>query len=153
MMFKTHLAIGALAGISLFHYYIPGQPFIFALIFLFASIFPDIDTTKSVIGRRLSPISSILALFTRHRGFFHTIWIPVAVLGLSLYLKTALLTAFAMGYLVHLLSDAITSEGVSLFSPLLKHHTRGFIKTGSAMEYVFLIFVCVGIGIQAVRIY
>lgn len=152
MMFKTHLAIGALAGITFFHYYIPEQPFIFALIFLFAAIFPDIDTTKSVIGKRLWPVSSILTLFTRHRGFFHTIWIPLAVLGIGFYMETALLTAFTMGYLIHLLSDAITSEGVSLFSPLLKRRTKGFIKTGSSLEYVLLIFVCVGIGLQAVRL-
>ncbi|MDI6737936.1 MAG: metal-dependent hydrolase [Nanoarchaeota archaeon] len=149
MMFKTHLAIGALAGISLFHYYMPEQPFAFALVFLFASILPDIDTTKSAIGKRLWPVSSILTLFTRHRGFFHTVWIPLAVLGIGFYLKIALLAAFTMGYLVHLLSDAITEEGVSLFSPLIKHHTKGFIKTGGKLEYVFLILVCAGIGLQA----
>ncbi|MDD4877739.1 MAG: metal-dependent hydrolase [Candidatus Nanoarchaeia archaeon] len=149
MMFKTHLAIGALAGITLFHYYIPEHPFLFAFIFLFASILPDIDTTKSVIGKRLWPVSSFLSIFTRHRGFFHTIWIPLAAFGIGFYFNIGLFAAFTMGYLVHLLSDAMTSEGISLFSPVLKRRTKGFIKTGSALEYVFLVFVCVGIGLQA----
>lgn len=153
MMFKTHLAVGALAGISLFHYYMPEQPFLFALVFLFASILPDIDSTKSVIGNRLWPISHVLTIFTRHRGFFHTIWIPLAALGAGFYLQNALFSAFTAGYLVHLFSDAMTSEGVSLFSPLLNRRTRGFFKTGSMAEYVILAIVCVGIGLQVAFFY
>ncbi|MEK6864690.1 MAG: metal-dependent hydrolase [Nanoarchaeota archaeon] len=153
MMFKTHLAAGALAGIFLFQYSMPSRPLLFAAIFLFASVLPDIDTTKSVIGKRLWPISSLLILFSKHRGFFHTIWIPMAAYGIGFYFNQALCTAFALGYLVHIASDLMTSEGVSLFSPLSKHHVRGFIKTGGALEYVFLVMLCAAIGLQAIRFY
>jgi len=153
MMFKTHLAAGALAGIFLFQYSMPSQPLLFAFVFLFSSILPDIDTTKSVIGKRLWYVSSILAIFTRHRGFFHTIWIPMAVFGIGLYFNRILCTAFALGYFVHIASDLMTSEGVSLFSPLSKHHVRGFIKTGGTIEYVLLFILCIAIGIQAIKFY
>lgn len=154
MMFKTHLAIGALAGILLLKYFQPNHAMLFSLIFLTASILPDIDTAKSVIGRRLWPVSAVLSLFVRHRGFLHTVWVPFLVF-LSVYTTgySILGSAFALGYLTHIAADSITEEGVSFFQPVWKHNFRGFIKTGGKLEYVLLFGVCISLGITAAVIF
>ena len=77
----------------------------------------------------------------------------MAAYGIGFYFNQALCTAFALGYLVHIASDLMTSEGVSLFSPLSKHHMRGFITTGGALEYGFLVMLGAAIGLQAIRFY
>lgn len=154
MMFKTHLAVGALAGILLLKYLMPSHAALFSLIFLFSAILPDIDTTKSIIGRRLWPVSAILALFVRHRGFLHTVWLPFIVFLSTYTTDYAILgSAFALGYLVHIAADGITEEGVSFFQPVWKHRFRGFIKTGGRLEYGLLFIACVSLGIAAASLF
>lgn len=154
MMFKTHLAIGALAGILLLKYSQPSHAVLFSLIFLFAAVLPDIDTTQSVVGRRLWPFSAVLALFVRHRGFLHTVWLPFFVF-LSAYATeySILGSAFALGWLAHIAADAMTEEGVSFFKPVWNRHFRGFIKTGGKLEYALLFMVCVSLGITAAALF
>lgn len=154
MMFKTHLAVGALAGILLLKYLMPSHAALFSLIFLFSAILPDIDTTKSVIGRRLWPFSAILTLFVRHRGFLHTVWVPSIVFLSACTTDYAILgSAFALGYLTHIAADAMTEEGVSFFQPLWKRHFRGFIKTGGKLEHALLFAVCVSLGILSAAVF
>ncbi|MBU2638317.1 MAG: metal-dependent hydrolase [Nanoarchaeota archaeon] len=154
MMFKTHLALGALAGILLLKYFQPGHAVLFSLVFLFAAVLPDIDTTKSVIGRQLWPFSAILTLFVKHRGFLHTVWVPFIVFLSAYTTDYAILgSAFALGYLTHIAADSMTAEGVSFFQPVWKRHFRGFIKTGGKLEYAFLFIVCVSLGITTAAIF
>ena len=153
-MFKTHLAVGALSGLMILKFFHPEPAVIFSFLFLFASILPDIDTAKSFIGHKLWPVSSVLSLFVRHRGFLHSIWLPLLSFSFAAYFGYAMIgAAFALGYLVHILSDSITQEGVPLFTPLFKRRIRGFIKTGGTLEYVFLLFVCIALGATAASFY
>lgn len=153
-MFKTHLAAGALAGLLLLKYLRPENMLLFSFLLLFASILPDIDTGKSFIGRRLWPFSAILALFVKHRGFLHTVWVPLISFSFAAYFGYAIIgAAFALGYLVHILADSLTEEGVPLFAPFFMRRVRGFIKTGGTLEYVFLLFVCIALGATAASFY
>lgn len=144
MMFKTHFALGALAGFFLLNYFQPEHAFLFSFVFLFASVLPDIDTTKSIVGKRFLPLSSFLSIFTRHRGFFHSVWIPAISLLAFSYIDYSMIgIAFALGYILHIIMDALSEEGVSMFSPVWKHRFSGFVKTGSVLEYVFLMLACI----------
>lgn len=153
MMFKTHLAFAVLVGILILYYLKPSSPIIFSLVFLFSSVLPDIDTGKSVLGRRLWPLSSILNFLFGHRGFLHTLWVPLILL-ITLYYFSYPVLGFAVfaGYSLHLVVDALSAEGVKLFSPLWKRHFRGFIKTGGLAEHFVLLAVCIGIGLLVVHI-
>jgi len=153
-MFKTHLAVGALSGLVILKFFHPEPAVIFSLLFLFASILPDIDTTKSFIGHKLWPVSSVLSLFVKHRGFLHSIWLPLVSFSFAAYFGYAMIgAAFALGYLVHILADSVTEEGVPLFAPFFMRRVRGFIKTGGTLEYVFLLCVCVMLGVTAASFY
>lgn len=153
MMFKTHMAFAVLFSLFFLHYYHPENPVLFASIFLFAAILPDIDTSKSKIGQNTKPFSTILGLAFGHRGFFHTIWLPVITFVLAWYFGFYHLGfAFFTGYMLHLCCDVFTKEGIRLFRPLMKFQLKGFLRTGGLLEHVILIAVVISIGLFIIRI-
>ncbi|MBW0282203.1 MULTISPECIES: metal-dependent hydrolase [Shewanella] len=84
-----------------------------------ASLLPDIDHPESKLGRRIKPISTILSLFS-HRGITHSLW----AVGLMVWLLAShqadsiASQALVIGYLSHLLGDAVTPAGIRPFWPL-----------------------------------
>lgn len=78
------------------------------------ALLPDIDTRNSVLGKFIPAW-----LFFKHRGFLHSF------LGMALVLwifswggNSALTYGIFIGYLSHLLADAVTPWGCPLFYPL-----------------------------------
>ncbi len=143
MMFKTHLAFAIFFSLFLIHYFNINSPILFSLTFIFASILPDIDTSRSKIGIRAWPFSNIISLIFGHRGFFHTIWLPALAFTILFATNYHIIGfAFFSGYLLHLLCDLFTLEGVRPFYPLWNKRFSGCLKTGSFLEH-FLLFVLV----------
>jgi inner membrane protein len=143
MRFRTHLVVSLLFALLTFPLFDLNKG-VFLLIFLVASIVPDIDASGSLIGRHVPFIGWIF----RHRGMFHSAGMAVA-LSIILYAFTGLAIAsvFCLGYLTHLLADMLTPDGVALLFPL-RWRVKGFIKTGSVAEtMIFLVCMLIGFGL------
>lgn len=128
------------------------------------ALLPDVDSDESAIrqathtarsngclGRLASLVIS--AITGGHRNFTHTFaaWAMVTVLASMIGIQFHALNislAYSIGYLCHLLADALTIRGVPLLWPLnfdvhlLPRPLR--IRTGSFSEYAVLVALGVG---------
>ncbi len=147
MLFKTHLTFGVFIITSLYIFF-PSilsnhnifSQIIFCVILLTSTSLPDIDTKDSKISRKIPILPSILSLFTTHRGIIHSIY-PIILISAILYPYSSFYTfAFIIGYLSHLVLDALTIQGINFLHPFAQFHVKGFIKTGSILELIF--FIC-----------
>jgi inner membrane protein len=141
MMAITHAAIAA-AGTSL----ILGtaSPFNLALAIL-GSQLPDIDTSTSIIGQILFPISHWIEDRFPHRTITHCLlatgFIAVCSILAGYYWLGDIwaLIALPLGHLLSCFSDCFTRQGVQLFYPypawaISVSNPRRRLKTGSAAE-------------------
>ena len=140
-MFKTHLVFSILVALLILIFFDIPNKIIFIFLIALSSSFPDIDSDKSKIGRKLPLISKIINLIFGHRKFFHSVFIPL-ILFLALYtIGFYISLAIFIGYLTHLLGDSITNEGIMPFYPLSKFNISGLLKTNSILEFLlFLAF-------------
>ncbi|MFH1971865.1 MAG: metal-dependent hydrolase [archaeon] len=151
MMFKTHLVIGVLLGLVLVSLLNPVYPVLFFGVLVLASLLPDIDTPKSKVGKKVGIVSNILNVTLGHRGLMHSIYLPAVVAIFGVLFGFPLIGyAFAIGYMIHLIADMFTKDGIHLFYPVL--NIRGFITTGSIWES-FIFFICCGLVILKVLSY
>jgi len=142
MMFKTHLAFGLLAGLLSLRFLEPKNIIIFLFIACFFAILPDIDEKNSKIGRKLKILSYPLELIFKHRGLFHTIYLPILIFILFLIFGNAIYGFAALiGYVSHLFMDALTINGIRPLHPLISKRVRGFVRTNTFLE--FLIFLLI----------
>jgi len=129
MLGRTHLIFSSFLLILFFYFYhfdILNNLFLVSM-FLFSSIFPDIDNRRSILGRRIKLFSYLF----KHRGFLHSIWALILFSGLIFLLNAKLGLVFMAGYLLHLILDGMTREGISFFSK----RVRGPIVVGSVVEH------------------
>jgi len=111
---------------------------LFIIISIFFTLLPDIDESSSKIGRKTKPIS----FFLKHRGFFHSLWIPL-ILVFALYpLSFEISLAIFIGYFSHLILDSFTKEGIRFVYPF-RWRVRGFAKTGGLLEKTLFIILVV----------
>jgi len=138
MKYYTHLAFSFLIGILLIKYLSIQNQILFIIIFMLFSLFPDIDEIKSKISQKIKPLAWIINFFLGHRGLMHSIWIPIILYLLLFIFNINIAIAASFGYLSHLLLDCFTVQGIRLLWPY-KKRLKGFIKTGSWLEYLVLI--------------
>jgi inner membrane protein len=146
MMAITHAAISAaVVGLSLSTI----DPAILAVA-IAASQIPDIDTSTSLIGQILWPISRWIEKRYPHRSVTHSLIFTVA-LGLISFglwwqsqidMKVAI--ALPLGHLVACFSDTFTKAGVQLFWPsplwcVFGLNPKRRLTTGGAGEYWVLV--------------
>ncbi len=139
MMFKTHLAFGFLVGLLLMPFLHPANQIAYIILVMLGAALSDIDHPESKIGRHFK----ILGFLFEHRGFFHSIF-ALPLVALIVYLIThnyLYALPILIGYLSHLLIDALTLEGVMLFHPFSNFRIRGFFRTGSFSEYIILLLL------------
>lgn len=142
-MAPTHAVI-AVAGTSLFL----GSPSELALpLAVLGSQLPDLDSTKSLMGRVFYPIARWFEVRYSHRTITHSIVATGAIALLSsplLYytdLKTWL--ALPLGHFLSCVSDTCTKQGVALFWPspvraIYGNNPNLRLRTGSRVEYWIL---------------
>ena len=148
MMYYTHLAFGLLVSLLLLDFLNIENKFVFIVIVLFFSIFPDIDETKSKIGRKNKIISRIINFIFGHRGFFHSIYIPLALFGILYNINYEAAIAILAGYFSHLFADGTTKQGIRPLNPLINKRINGFLKTNSLFEkMIFLMIILVDLSI------
>lgn len=136
MLFLTHFLGGILGGIAFSQltqtHYLLILPF-----FIIGSILPDIDHPASKLGKKFKLLGWIFG----HRKLFHTIFPPL-VIGLPLlFINNILFHSLIFGYFVHLFLDALTIKGIKPFYPINNSIIRGWIKTGSFLEYIIMMLL------------
>src|SRR3989344_7775312 len=135
MIFRTHLALGFLIALFVVILFKPNMPIIFLTLTTLFSALPDIDHPKSNYGRMFPVISWPISLIFKHRGFFHSIFPPtIGFLILNYYNFTFIAWAILIGYLAHLIGDAITIEGINFLHPFSTFHIKGPLRTGAILE-------------------
>ena len=145
MIRKTHLAIGL--AIALYFANHVNYPLVFIPVVLFASLFPDIDSGFSFLGRK--PIFKPVQMVTSHRGPIHsyTACVLFSIVLAIIYPIVAL--PFFLGYSFHLFADSFTPQGIKPFWPI-KTVSKGKIVTGGRIDrtifYTFAIIDMVLIG-------
>ncbi len=192
MQGKSHLLVGLTAGVVLDSaLHLTGTPLTLAasvplallvkkttyyLAVGFGSLLPDIDNARSMLGRRLGPISKEIQHLAGHRTLFHSLLglalgslLAIGLEQLVVYLLSQRGLAFPaslvadshlvffgvlFGCIMHIAADALTFGGVPLFWPNRKHY--GFppnshwrFRTGTWPEGVIVwsFMLLVGIGI------
>ena len=147
MMAQTHLAFGLLFALILAPVLHASNNWLFFSIVLFCALLPDIDHPQSKIGRKIF-VSKIFNLLFGHRGFFHAIWIPLALgLIVGAWLGFVYGIAIVIGYVSHLFSDGLTKSGINMIHPINQLRMQGFVETGGIIEW--LVFVLIA-GINAI---
>ena len=140
-MYYTHLAFGFLASLIALNFINIENMILFILVTIFFSIFPDIDETRSKIGRKYNLISKIINFFFGHRGFFHTIYIPLILFFILSFINNDVSIAILAGYFSHLFLDAITKAGIRPLYPIYNKRINGPFKTNSFTEKIIFVFI------------
>ncbi len=135
MTTPNHIAGGvAITGISLsfFDINIFSNP-LFLGFCIFSSLLPDIDHTKSIIGKVFYPISKYLDMKFGHRTITHSLTALIPTFLFLVFLELNFLNPyfkleglnysliFLFGYLSHLILDMLTIAGIPLFYPFLRN--------------------------------
>ncbi|MEO0948563.1 MAG: metal-dependent hydrolase, partial [Cyanobacteria bacterium J06641_5] len=114
-----------------------------------ASQLPDLDTTQSLAGQLLLPVSSYIEETFGHRSITHSLLLTGALGAIAggmvfLGLPWKPCTALPIAHLLTILSDSRTKQGIQLMWPSNIWYVWGRnpnrrIATGSAQEYWLLV--------------
>jgi membrane-bound metal-dependent hydrolase YbcI (DUF457 family) len=144
MLAKTHVAFGILAGLLTLKYASVSNDLLFIALVIIGVFLPDVDHPESKLNNSLK-VTKIIPFFFSHRGFFHSIFAAAGVFGLLWWLA-GFIYGFGLfvGYLSHLLSDALTISGVNFLHPIAKFKIRGPVQTGTFLE-TLVFFLVMGV--------
>jgi len=109
------------------------------LLFQFILKFPIYLSIFAVIGTMLPDLDIKWKKY--HRKLFHNIWILLIILflGFNFHLiDRTIAIIISIGFLSHLIIDAITPTGIMFLWPLKKPKIKGPIKTGGIGEFVVM---------------
>ena len=140
MMFKTHFVFSLLVALltySLFDINV----YLFIIICVIAGTLPDIDHPKSKV--RIPIISHIINFFFGHRKLFHSIFF---VIILGLIIKSFFgnyYIPFELGYLSHIILDALTKQGINFIYPFKQLTVKGFIRTNGFLEKILFVVLII----------
>lgn len=124
-----------------------------------ASQLPDVDTSKSVVGRLLFPISHFLEKRYPHRSITHSFVATGAIALLAIpmvFWEQKSWYALVLGYFCGWFGDVFTKSGVTAFYPskarlVIPGNPRLRLSTGSGAEY-FILILLVAIAITSINI-
>ena len=155
---STHLIVGAAAGVAA-TLSIPTEDTkvkigIFTATLL-GSLFPDIDNAQSKLGRKVKPLSIILNKLFGHRGFIHSPCLLLLLIFTGIFYLFVweawnywpVVAGFAIGFISHIILDAITKGGIPFLYPFSKkRYNFTIIKTGGIGEAIFVGGFLLGCG-------
>jgi len=151
-VFLTGVA-SALAGVSIL------EP-IGVLVTVVGSVLPDIDHTKSPVGRLVPPLSSYINRRHGHRNLTHSaaftaaLCFVLAIMENAVFSSTKYTLIFGLAYSSHILLDMFTLHGVGLFYPFVRNmavlpgNAKYRVKTGNPKTEagIFMAFCVVTVG-------
>ena len=130
------------------------------LIAAVASQLPDVDTSKSTIGRIFFPISRFIEKHLPHRSITHSFLatgiFTLATYPITLFTKPLYWQALVLGYFFGWFADVFTKSGVAAFYPskarlVIPGNPRLRLATGSSAEW-FVLFILVIFAILSIQI-
>jgi hypothetical protein len=115
---KTHIATGLLAGIVITsNNLIAGNDYIIITSVIMGAMIPDTDTQRSLISQMFPPVSFVCRLFTKHRGFTHTM-LPLLMFLAYYNWRYVALLGMTIGLCVHVVFDFLNKRlGITCDSP------------------------------------
>ena len=141
MMGRTHLAIAILLALVVAPFITVPNIWMFVVLVAFGALLPDVDHESSTVNK-ICPVTRILPLFFKHRGFFHSIFPPIIMLSVFWFFHQEFIgLALTFGYLTHLLSDSLTHMGVNWLYPVSIWRMQGPFETGKLMESILFFTV------------
>lgn len=93
----------------------------------FAALLPDIDHTKSIIGKTFYPIAKFLNVKYGHRTITHSLFFLfsstflIAAIQRTFFPSIPITQLYFLAVLSHLIFDMMTVQGVPLFYPFIKN--------------------------------
>ncbi len=139
MLFYTHLIFAFLSGLFAIRYFSISDQILFIILVLFSGLLPDIDSPNSKFGKYFKHLMPF-----KHRGFIHSlIVLPVIAFILYYFNYSRFSLPIIVGYISHLIGDAITKEGIMPFYPFSGFRIKGFIRTGGLIEQILFIALMV----------
>jgi inner membrane protein len=100
---------------------------IFITATLFGSLLPDIDHTKSWIGKAFYPIAKWLSVNYGHRTITHSVFFLIGICLLSFFIEKNFRADYSVSIILffsvlsHLIFDMVTLQGIPLFYPFYKN--------------------------------
>ncbi|MBU0470513.1 MAG: metal-dependent hydrolase [Nanoarchaeota archaeon] len=147
VLFYTHLLMGVTAFLLIKDSFLGGNTLILFLIILLGSILPDIDERRSKINTWTGVLGYVVALFSRHRGFFHSLLFFISSsLVMGYYWNSYYAGGLFLGYSLHLLGDGFTRQGVQIFYPFSDFKISGPIKVGGIVEVLLVLLLIVTVA-------
>lgn len=128
---RTHLIFAVLLFLLLNGFF--SLPLSFAVFAAIGALMPDIDLFTMVM----------------HRKLLHNLWVLAGTALAGLYfgiMDNSTAIAFSIGFVSHLIADALTPKGIMPLWPLGLPHIKGPVRTGSFMEWVIAIVLLIAIG-------
>lgn len=124
------------------------------VVLIFFALLPDIDHTKSIIGKLFYPFAKWLSLRFGHRTITHSIFF--AILATSLLKIVSFYFGFSADYYLiawfsigsHFILDMITIEGIPLFYPFAKNpcvmpaNPQFRFRTNDNRSEAIVFFIC-----------
>lgn len=124
------------------------------IVLIFFALLPDIDHTKSIIGKLFYPLAKWLSVRFGHRTVTHSIFF--AILATSLLKIVSFYFGFSADYYLiawfsigsHFILDMITIEGIPLFYPFAKNpcvmpaNQQFRFRTNDNRSEAIVFFIC-----------
>lgn len=118
----------------------------FGMACMAGSLYPDIDSVSSKLGRKVKSLSILFTKVFGHRGFIHS---PVngILLYLAIYAFTqdlipddpyCIAAGFLFGFMLHLIQDSFTRGGIPWLYPVCTKKIR-FARFRSDSPWCFVI--------------
>jgi inner membrane protein len=125
-----------------------------------ASQLPDVDTSKSTVGRILFPLSRFIEKRLPHRSVTHSFLatgiFTLATYPIALVTKPLYWQALVLGYFFGWFADVFTKSGVAAFYPskarlVIPGNPKMRLSTGSNAEW-FVLSILVAVAILSINI-
>lgn len=118
---RTGLIVHSFAEIIGFDFYSKDfSMFLFLIIsvlgLVIGALLPDIDSKNSILGRYVPFIQDIFG----HRTITHTIWVVLGLFIINYFFGNTFTWMISIGYLLHIIQDSFSRQGVDWFWPFGK---------------------------------
>ena len=155
MMGTTHVAFAVLCYYIIAYFAkLPFEAPMVLTLLIIGSLIPDIDHPRAFLNQQFYLFKRASGSFgglVTHRGIVHSFLaavIATAVVGIiAIFYQLEMLAVmcFFLGFVSHLVADTLNPAGIKWLQPFSKAKVKDGIRTGSAIEKIFLLVTIVAV--------
>jgi inner membrane protein len=120
---------------------------------LFGSLLPDIDHTRSWIGKFFYPIAKYISVNYGHRTITHSIFFLIGIIVFSIFMERNFSDNYSISVILffsilsHFIFDMVTLQGIPLFYPFYKNpcvlpaNPEMRIRSGNIRQEGIILFI------------